>query len=89
MLYIAEEQHRNEEVVAVSQGHGQNPGGPLFYRTLCPHRCDLDQRRRQVGRHAVNQWIVTHPLGHASTAITERAYLAAPEIIDDHTDALW
>lgn len=28
-------------------------------------------------------------LGHASTAITERAYLAAPEIIDDYTDALW
>lgn len=27
-------------------------------------------------------------LGHASTTITERSYLAAPEVIDDYTDAL-
>ena len=31
MLYIAEEQRRNEEVVAVSQGHGQNPGTTRQY----------------------------------------------------------
>src|SRR5699024_159355 len=49
MLYIADEQHRNEEVVAVSQGHGQNPGATRQY---VPPQLG----RTPVTRRAVSAW---------------------------------